>query len=141
MIGRFLSARYPVAFWKSFAPAEIAMLVNEWVLFEKYMQVLHTMGERKLLQARKKILKDGLDELHLHAGNVKALITMKLAGAPLAEARKALPEWGDPQVARVLELLEQPYKTFYDFRARWSVRELEKICEEEQVAVPGPEQV
>jgi len=141
MIGRFLSSRYPVAFWKQFTAAEIAMLVNEWVLFEKYMQVLHTMGERKLLQARKKILKDGLEELHLHAGNVKALITMKLAGAPLAEARKSLPEWGDPQVARVMELLEQPYKTFYDFRARWSVRELEKICEEEKMQMPGAEEV
>jgi hypothetical protein len=140
MIGRFLSARYPVAFWKAFAPAEIAMLVNEWVLFEKYMQVLHTMGERKLLQARKKILKDGLDELHLHPGNVKALITLKLAGAPLAEARKSLPEWGDPQVAKVLELLGQPYKSFYDFRAAWSLRELEKICEEEGVEMPGPEE-
>ena len=105
------------------------------------MQVLHNMGERKLMLARKKILKDGLDELHLHAGNVKALITLKLAGAPLAEARKSLPPWGDPQVARVLELLEQPYQTFYDFKATWSRRELEKICEEEKVAVQGAEEV
>ena len=141
MIGRFLSARYPVAFWKAFTPSEIAMLVNEWVLFEKYMQVLHTMGERKLLQARKKILKDGLDELKLHPGNVRALITLKLSAAPLAEARTALPEWGDPQARRVLELLEQPYKAFYDFRARWSLRELEKICEEEKIPVPGAEAV
>ncbi len=141
MIGRFLSSRYPVAFWKRFGPSEIAMLVNEWVLFEKYMQVLHKMGERKLLLARKKILKDGLDELYLHPGNVKALITMKLAGAPLEEARKSLPEWGDPQVGRVLELLQQPYKTFYDFRANWSLRELEKICQEEQVPLPQPDQV
>ncbi len=56
MIGRFLSLPYPVAFWKSFTPAEIALLVNEWVLFEKYIQLLHDMGERKVLHARKKIL-------------------------------------------------------------------------------------
>ncbi|HEX4922380.1 MAG TPA: hypothetical protein VFV92_16770, partial [Candidatus Bathyarchaeia archaeon] len=41
MLGRFLSFRYPVAFWKSFSPSEIGLLVNEWVLFEKYMQLLH----------------------------------------------------------------------------------------------------
>jgi len=139
MLGRFLSVRFPVAFWKCFSPSEIAMLVNEWVLFEKYMQVLHKMGERKLLQARKKILSEGLDELYLHAGNVKSLITLKLAGAPLEEARHSMCEWSDPQSGRVLELLQQPYSTFYDFKAKWSVRELEKICEEEQMAVPGPE--
>ncbi len=141
MIGRFLSARFPVAFWKCFQPAEIAMLVNEWVLFEKYMQVLHKMGERKLLQARKKILSEGLDELYLHTGNIKALITVKLAGVPLEEARHAMCEWSDAQSGRVLELLQQPYSTFYDFRAKWSVKELEKICDEEQVPVPAPEQV
>ena len=52
MLGRFLSSRYPVKFWKSFTPAEVALLINEWVLFEKYIQLLHDTGERKLLQAR-----------------------------------------------------------------------------------------
>ena len=140
MLGRFLSVRYPVAFWKAFSATEVALLVNEWVLFEKYMLVLHNMGERKLLQARKKILKDGLEELRVHAGAVKPLITLKLARAPLVEAVASVPEWGDPQVKNVLELLQDPYKTFYDFRARWSVRELEKICEEEGISMPGAEE-
>ena len=38
MLGRFLCMRYPAAFWKAFSPTEIGLLVNEWVLFEKYMQ-------------------------------------------------------------------------------------------------------
>ena len=59
MLGRFLSLRYPVAFWKCFNPSEIGLLVNEWLLFEKYMQVLQNVGERKVLQARKKILQGG----------------------------------------------------------------------------------
>ncbi|MBZ5646970.1 MAG: hypothetical protein LAN37_07070 [Acidobacteriia bacterium] len=139
MIGRFLSSRYPVAFWKCFTPSEIGMLVNEWVLFEKYMQVLHKMGERKLLQARKKILKEGLDELYLHPGNVKALITLKLAGVPLREAKESMLDWSDPQVGRVLELLQQPYRVFYDFSAAWSVKELEKICQEGSVPLPQPD--
>lgn len=137
MLGRFLSVRYPVAFWKRFTPPEIAVLVNEWVLFEKYMQLLHNVGERKVLQARKKILREGLDKLTLHPGNLHSLITIKLSGANLEEARNALPEWSDPQSARVLELLEQPYHFFYNFDAGWSVQELEKICREENLAIPG----
>src|SRR5581483_5061912 len=139
MLGRFLSTRYPVAFWKCFRPSEIALLVNEWVLFEKYMQLLHNVGERKVLLARKQILKDGLGQISLHPGNVHSLITLKLSGACLEEARQSLPEWSDPQCVKLLELLQQPYGAFYDFKAPWSVRQLENICREENLPVPQPE--
>jgi hypothetical protein len=139
MLGRFLCLQYPLAFWKCFTPPEIGLLVNEWVLFEKYMQVLHKVGERKILLARKQILKGGLDELSLRPSNVQPLITLKLAGVSLEEAKESLPEWGDPQSKKVLELLQQPYRVFYDFNAAWSVAQLEKICREEGLALPGPD--
>jgi hypothetical protein len=37
----------------------------------------------------------------------------------------------------VLELLQEPYGRFYNFEAPWSVRQLEKICQEEEIAMPG----
>ncbi len=141
MLGRFLSVRYPAAFWKCFTPAEVGLLVNEWVLFEKYMQLLHNVGERKVLQARKKILKEGLDEVHLHPGNVQCLITLKLGHVPLEEVSASLPPWSDPQTRRVLDLLRQPYKAFYNFLAEWSVGELKKICAGESLPLPGPDDV
>ncbi|HYL15279.1 MAG TPA: hypothetical protein VEV41_19735 [Terriglobales bacterium] len=139
MLGRFLSQRYSAAFWKRFSPSEIGLLVNEWVLFEKYMQLLHNVGERKVLQARKKILKEGLDKLYIHPGYVQSLITLKLSGARLEEVKSSLPEWSDPQSALVLELLGQPYRVFYNFNAEWSVGELKKICRGENLPVPGPD--
>lgn len=139
MIGRFLSQRYPIAFWKCFAAAEIGLLVNEWVLFEKYMQLLRNVGERRVLQARKAILKQGLDELYLHPGNVQSLITVKLCGVSLDEVSRSLPEWSDPQTKKVFELLQQPYRVFYDFRTEWSLRELSKLCSAENIAVPRPD--
>ncbi len=141
MLGRFLCLKYPAAFWKCFSPAEIGLLVNEWVLFQKYMQVLQKVGERKVLQTRKAILKEGLDELALHPGVLQSLIRLKLSGARLEEARQSLPEWSDPQSARVLEVLQQPYSTFYDFDAPWSRGQLEKICAEEHLPMPGAEDV
>lgn len=141
MLGRFLCMRYPVAFWKAFSPLEIALLVNEWVLFEKYMQVLHNVGERRLLLARKQILKGGLEQLSLHPGNVQPLISLKLSGASLQQARNALPDWSDLQSAIVLELLQQPYRAFYDFNVPWSVGQLEKLCLAENLPVPQPDDV
>jgi hypothetical protein len=141
MLGRFLSFRYPVAFWKSFSPSEIGLLVNEWILFEKYMQLLHKVGERKVLLARKQILKDGLDQLSLQPGNVQCFITLKLSGTRFEEVRDSLPDWSDRQAVRVLELLQQPYSAFYDFNAVWSVRQLEKICREEDLPLPGQDDI
>jgi hypothetical protein len=141
MLGRFLCMRYPAAFWRALSPVEIALLVNEWVLFEKYMQALHNVGERKLLMARKQILKSGLEQLSLHPGNVQPLITLKLSGIPLQEAMNALPQWCDPQSARVLELLQQPYSAFYNFAAPWSVGQLESICQAENLPLPQPNDV
>ena len=40
---------------------------------------------------------------------------------------------------KVLELLQQPYHVFYDFNAVWSVGQLEKICQEENLPLPRPE--
>jgi hypothetical protein len=139
MLGRFLSFRYPVAFWKSFSPSEIGLLVNEWVLFEKYMHLLHKVGERKVILARKQILKDGLDQLSLQPSHVQCFITLKLSGTRLEEARDSLPDWSDPQSVRVLELLQQPYSAFYNFNAVWSVSQLEKICREENLPIPLPD--
>ncbi|HWR14991.1 MAG TPA: hypothetical protein VN577_09190 [Terriglobales bacterium] len=141
MLGRFLSNRYPVQFWRSFAPAEVALLINEWVLFEKYIQLLYDMGERKLLQARKKILQEGLDPLRLNTANVKSLISIKLAGVPLTETQHAIQDWNDPQSNRVIELLQQPYSEFFDFQKQWSVAELEKICRADNIPVPRPDDV
>ena len=141
MLGRFLCMRYPAGFWRAFSPAEIALLVNEWVLFEKYMQILQNVGERKLLMARKQILKGGLEQLSLHSGNVRSLITLKLSGVPLKQIRESLPDWSDPQSANVLELLQQPYHAFYNFSAGWSLRELEKICQDDHLPVPQPDDV
>lgn len=141
MLGRFLCMRYPAAFWKAFSPTDIGLLVNEWVLFEKYMRVLQNVGERKVLMARKQILKGGLDQLSLHPGNVQSLITLKLSGVRLQEVRESLPKWSDPQSAKVLELLQQPYRAFYNFNAVWSVRQLERICQEENLPLPQPDDI
>ena len=136
MLGRFISLRQSVTFWRSFAPWEIALLVNEWVLFEKYMRLLNQLGERKIVRAKTRILQAGLDEIPLEVHTVKPLIPLKLAGLALDGVAAALPEWGDRQTPMVLELLKRPYGDFYDYQAPWSVGELECICRDEELPVP-----
>ena len=103
--------------------------------------MLHEVGETKVVRARRKILQDGLGAMTLDVHSVKCLMPLKLSGAPLDAVAAALPEWSDPQAGDVLELLELPYRSFYDFAAPWSRAELEQICREAGVPLPAPDDV
>ncbi|HPR18508.1 MAG TPA: hypothetical protein PLD62_09710, partial [Candidatus Cloacimonadota bacterium] len=78
MLGRFLCTPYPVKFWDSFSEDIIVWMLNEYVLFEKYMTVLDQVGEREVNRARKRILKDGLDNINLKLNNAKTFTSLKL---------------------------------------------------------------
>jgi hypothetical protein len=139
MLGRFISTPLPVAFWRAFGPRKTALLLNEWLLFEKYMQVLHTVGERRINRARKRILSEGLARIQLTPAGLTVLVPVKLAGTSIASVRKSVPEWCDPQLPELLDLLEKPYKTFFDFKSPWARRRLEDICQEAGLNVPAPD--
>ena len=140
MLGRFICLPHAPSFWSAFTPEETGLLLNEWVLFEKYLQVLQAVGERRVLRARKKILDEGMDDLPLEPRSVKALIPVKLARVPLDRVRAALPSWCDRQAPQVLDLLSRPYGDFYDFSAPWALKELEKLCAEAGLSLPSPQE-
>ncbi len=136
MLGRFIGLMQPVTFWKPFSALEVSILINEWILFEKYMQVLHVVGERKITRAKQKILEDGLDVLKLDNSMVKIFMTLKLSGIDLEAVKKAVPRWCDPQTRKAIERLQQPYSVFYERSKPWSVAELEAICRKEKIPLP-----
>lgn len=136
MLGRFISLPQPVALWASLTSVEIALLVNEWLLFEKYMQVLHLVGERRIRRAKHKILQEGLSPLRLTHALIKPLIPLKLSGKRLEYIRSRVPKGCDSQTRDVLKLLEAPLYEFYDFKKAWSLNELKKLCEENSIPLP-----
>jgi hypothetical protein len=139
MLGRFISVTQRVGFWKAFTASEVALLINEWILFEQYMQLLNNVGDRKILRARKTILSEGLEEVLLGPSTVTYLIPLKLSGVDLNEVRDSLPAWSDRQAARVIDLLQLPYRDFYDFQAEWSVGKLKELCLEANLPLPEPD--
>jgi hypothetical protein len=139
MLGRFICLSQPLRFWNSFSAEEIALLVNEWLLFEKYMQILNDVGERKIRQAKRKILEEGLSQLHLSPVRVKTLIPLKLSRVSLEEVKMSVPRWCDGQTIETLKLLLGPYSSFYDFGNLASRGELERICARENIPVPRPD--
>lgn len=65
ILGRFLAKPLSKIFWEAFQPNEIAFMLNEYVLYEKYLYVLQNVGETKLTKAHSQIIYQGLHELEI----------------------------------------------------------------------------
>ncbi|MBN2408378.1 MAG: hypothetical protein JXE07_01470 [Candidatus Aminicenantes bacterium] len=141
VIGNLVRPESPIAFWQAFTPSEIGGLINEWVLHQKYTNILNDVGERKISRARTYILSRGLMSLRIHHGMVREFMPLKLSRISLDEVRQALPGNIDSQTVKVLDLLAQPYGNFYAFDHPGSVARLKKICDAERVALPKPEDI
>jgi pyruvate,orthophosphate dikinase len=108
VIGSLVKPGSPAAFWEGFAPAEIAVLINEWVLHQKYLDLIEELEERKISEAKDQILTGGLGRIRVHPGFVAEFTPLKLSRVDLGEVRAALPSWSDPQTREVLDVLRRP---------------------------------
>jgi hypothetical protein len=141
VIGSLIRPDSPRAFWESFSPAEIGGLINEWVLHQKYLEILNDVGERKISRARTYLLSRGLGSLRIHHGTLKEFMPLKLSRVDLAEVRRDLPVNIDPQTVEVLDLLLRPFGEFYDYDDPASLSRLKGVCEAEQVRLPKPQDI
>ncbi|HTX88058.1 MAG TPA: hypothetical protein VMC08_03645, partial [Bacteroidales bacterium] len=141
MLGRFLCQPHPVSFWKAFEPAEIVFLLNEHILFEKYMQVLSEFGERHLSRTRNKILTDDLGDVSLAALSPETFMTLKLCGKDWKEIEKHLGTAQERETLTLAEILQKPFGFFYHYDKPWSVEKLKVICAEEKIPVPAEESI
>lgn len=144
VIGSLVRPDAPVEFWRRFEACEIALMINEWVLHQKYLAVLDDVGERRLSRAREVILSQRLGRLRLHTGLVKKFMSLKLSGVDLEKLRHSLPEFADPQAVEVIDLLLQPFGAFYDYSRPADLAALRTLCDTAGLALPpadktGPE--
>ena len=139
VIGSFVDPASPVAFWEHFEPREVAFLVNEWVLHQKYLGVLETIGEKEIRRARGAILRGELPALPRPASSARAFIRLKLSQIDLGDVASAVPEGADPQAAEIVDLLRRPYRDLVDFDDRQELSRLRALCEAEGLQLPGPD--
>ncbi len=140
VVGSLVKPESPIGFWRVFEPPEVAFLVNEWVLHEKYLRLLQDVGERKVNRARDIILSRGLTSLSLPETAAKDFLRLKLGGFDLGAVLRSLPEGADPQTVQLLTALQGTYSSLCDYSSLWDMSKLDAICKEEGLPRPEPEE-
>ena len=105
VVGSFIEPGAEASFWESFEPREIAGLLNEWLLHQKYLRVLEAVGERRVNRARSVILAQGLASVQIHQGWAAEFGGLRSSGVDLDEVRRHIGEGFDPQTAELLDAL------------------------------------
>ena len=140
VIGSLISTGLPVAFWENFAPDEIVILINEWVLHKKYQNLLSDVGEKQTNRAKNIILTRGLKPLGIHPGLILEFMPLKLSGVDLALVAESVPKDSAEETGAIIELLQRPYSYFFDYSQKWSLNRLRRICETAGLPLPGQDE-
>lgn len=128
ILGRFIAQPLPSTFWEAFDDKEIAFMLNEYVLYEKYIQVLNEVGETKLTKVHSKIVSEGLTNWELNNFSIEDFLSLKKTNPnwnKIAEDAKHLLA---PQknTGMLIEKLSCPYKDLFDMSKSWNVEMLKK---------------
>jgi len=107
VIGSLVELKSPPLFWARFTPAEVAFLLNEWVLHQKYLRVLDDIGERKVSRVKEFLLSRGLKKVSFLRNGTADFLSLRESGVDFDKVRAALPADGDPQAAALIDFLRE----------------------------------
>ncbi|MBN1334934.1 MAG: hypothetical protein JXB39_03135 [Deltaproteobacteria bacterium] len=132
MLGRFVAVPHRTAFWRALDDADVAFLLDEWVSFLKYMQVLDDVGERRLVRARQVVMGERLAPIRIASADVRVFAALKLTGRAMTGISAAAAE--NAETSGVIDLLSGPWSALFD--SPWSRQPLVALCAEEGLPVP-----
>ncbi|MBR4229623.1 MAG: hypothetical protein IKR83_02815 [Bacteroidales bacterium] len=120
MLGRFVARPLPVRMWQELSDEIVAFLLNEYVLYEKYIQVLQEVGEIKLARAHSRIETDGIDNMVLRNFDLSDFIPLLYAGHDWNNISDALEKMEHQDNTHLLvESLNRPIDEIFAAQGRW----------------------
>ena len=128
MIGRFVAHPLPVHMWDSLSDTIVAFLLNEYVLYEKYQQVLQEVGEIKLARAHSRIETEGIDNMVLRNFDLTNFIPLLHSNHRWDQVSTAL-EGIDHQdnTHLLVEMLSKPLDELFDLSTPWKRAQIEEV--------------
>ncbi len=139
MLGRFVCQPHPCLFWRAYDAPGILFLLNEYILFEKYMQVLSEFGERHLNRTKNKILTDDLSSISLNSLEPDLFITLKLIAPDWQDIESGILPEHDKDTRLLITMLKRPYGVLFQYDVPWSLDKLRSACDAEKLNIPEPQ--
>ena len=132
MLGRFVAKPLPCRFWKDFTPTEIAYMLNEYILYEKYLQVPEEVGETKLTRAHSKIVSEGMHNFNVNTFNLYNFATLMHIGADRDSIKTECRKFDSVQENTLLlmQKLFAPVEEVFDLSEPWNRERYERIINE-----------
>ena len=132
MLGRFVAKPLPCRFWKDFTPTEIAYMLNEYILYEKYLQVLEEVGETKLTRAHSKIVSEGMHNFTVNTFNLYNFATLMHIGADWDAIKTDCRKFDSVQENTLLlmQKLSAPVEEVFDLSEPWYRERYERMINE-----------
>ncbi len=128
MLGRFVARPLPKRMWDSLSNAVVAFLMNEYVLYEKYQQVLQEVGEIRLARAHSRIETEGIDNIVVRNFDLMNFVPLLYSqhdwNLVAAELEKI--EHQD-NTHLLVEKLSLPVQELFDMNTPWKRAEVESI--------------
>ena len=131
MIGRFVARPLPTSLWNKLSDAVVAFLLNEYVLYEKYQQVLQEVGEIKLARAHSRIETEGIDNMVLKSFDLMDFVPLLYSQHDWQQVSLELEKIDHQDNTHLLvEKLSHPIEEIFDLSAPWKRAQVEQKLKE-----------
>lgn len=128
MLGRFISKPLPVTLWKELNDEVVAFLLNEYVLYEKYLHVLEEVGEIRLARAHSRIETEGIDNMVIKNFDLYTFVPLLASTRDWNAIAKSLEDIDHQDNTHLLiEKLSQPFDKIFDLSKPWVANRIESL--------------
>lgn len=127
MLGRFVARPLPTSVWDRLTDGNVAFLLNEYVLYEKYLHVLEEVGEIKLARAHSRIETEGIDNMVIRNFDLYNFVTLIDAAHDWTHVADELERIEHQDNTHLLvEKLSHPIEEIFDMSKSWVVAEIDE---------------
>ncbi|MGX8713507.1 MAG: hypothetical protein ACSW8I_07485 [bacterium] len=131
MLGRFVARPLSRKLWDSLSNAVVAFLMNEYVLYEKYQQVLQEVGEIKLARAHSRIETDGIDNMVVKNFDLNNFVPLLYSNHDWIQVSDELETMEHQDNTHLfIEMLSRPVEEIFDMSTPWKAAIVQDILKQ-----------
>lgn len=128
MLGRFVAKPLPTTIWNQLSSRTVAFLLNEYVLYEKYLHVLEEVGEIKLARAHSHIETDGIDNMVIKNFDYYTFVPLLYSTHQWDDIKNELEHLDHQDNTHLLVgKLSQPIEQIFDMSKPWKLERINKL--------------